>query len=461
MINRRKDFLAFKVIPLNVKMLLQSDRCIKESFVEGFKKYPTLRDVFLKTPSTWMRGRAIDDNYHPYWRVHNKLYDLAEFIEKHPGGKQWIETTRGTDITEAFESSHLGPRASSLLPKFLVSDVESPRNSPYSFKEDGFYMTLKRRVYKHLTEKVTHKEKLLVQQQVKSIQNVLLLSFLGLLIATGLTQSLFFGTLAGVLLTININCAHNFFHQRDNWRMYCWDLSLLSSYEWRISHSLSHHIFTNTIWDFELSGFEPFTDFKVYNKGKLRSLMMQLNFFVFPALIFPIEGLKRLLAITLCIQKFKPENLLPFTEVVLLWLSGCSLLAALKLWLFVQVVAGYCFIVVGLTAAHHHTDFYHVGDGKFKYGNDWGLAQIDAVGDRYDVNGSLVLELSAFGNHVLHHLFPTLDHGLLDIIRPVYQKTCLDFGLPEDVVNVESYSQWQLFEGMLRQLSRSEPRPSN
>ena len=33
------------------------------------------------------------------WRLHDDLYDLTSFVEKHPGGRDWILMTRGTDIT--------------------------------------------------------------------------------------------------------------------------------------------------------------------------------------------------------------------------------------------------------------------------------------------------------------------------------------------------------------------------
>lgn len=84
------------------------------------------------------------------WRVHDKLYNLSSFIDLHPGGRDWIETTRGTDITEAFETSHLVnvEKVDAILAKYYVrdADVGHVRNSPYTFEEDGFYKTLKRRV---------------------------------------------------------------------------------------------------------------------------------------------------------------------------------------------------------------------------------------------------------------------------------------------------------------------------
>ena len=88
------------------------------------------------------------DNIGNLWRVHDKLYNLEEFIDKHPGGKDWITLTRGADITEAFESCHLvnTEKVQKTLEKYYVKDAENPRNAPFTFKEDGFYKTVKRRL---------------------------------------------------------------------------------------------------------------------------------------------------------------------------------------------------------------------------------------------------------------------------------------------------------------------------
>jgi Cytochrome b5-like Heme/Steroid binding domain len=51
----------------------------------------------------------MDDDYGNLLRVHDNLYDLSPFVEKHPGGSQWLEVIRGTDITELFECSHPNP----------------------------------------------------------------------------------------------------------------------------------------------------------------------------------------------------------------------------------------------------------------------------------------------------------------------------------------------------------------
>ncbi|KAE8740706.1 hypothetical protein FOCC_FOCC013775 [Frankliniella occidentalis] len=99
------------------------------------------------TGESYMESRRQDDGAEGLWRVHDGLYDLTEFISRHPGGQNWLRITKGTDITEAFESHHIAQTAADLLPKFFIRSASrsQPRNSPYTFHEDGFYKTFKRR----------------------------------------------------------------------------------------------------------------------------------------------------------------------------------------------------------------------------------------------------------------------------------------------------------------------------
>lgn len=41
--------------------------------------------------------------------------------------------------------------------------------------------------------------------------------------------------------------------------------------------------------------------------------------------------------------------------------SSC-LFGVLKMWLFIVVVASFCFGLIGLNAAHHHPEVFHSGD---------------------------------------------------------------------------------------------------
>lgn len=41
-----------------------------------------------------MECKQKDDNAENLWRVHDTIYDLTEFINKHPGGADWIKITK-------------------------------------------------------------------------------------------------------------------------------------------------------------------------------------------------------------------------------------------------------------------------------------------------------------------------------------------------------------------------------
>ena len=67
------------------------------------EEFPGRWDV-LKHANQWLRSkRAADGIPRNLWRIHDSLYDLSDFVGRHPGGRLWIEATEGTDITEAFE----------------------------------------------------------------------------------------------------------------------------------------------------------------------------------------------------------------------------------------------------------------------------------------------------------------------------------------------------------------------
>ena len=61
--------------------------------------------------------------------------------------------TKGHDITETFITHHFAmEKLQPLLDKYRVRETARPRNVKLTFEEDGFYMTLRRRVIAKLPE---------------------------------------------------------------------------------------------------------------------------------------------------------------------------------------------------------------------------------------------------------------------------------------------------------------------
>lgn len=89
-------------------------------------------------------------------------------------------------------------------------------------------------------------------------------------------NNFYFATVSSFCLSWNTVAAHNFLHQKNNFRMYYfnmslqsfrWDLSTKHTFrklssskicrEWRILHAMSHHLYPNSIYDLEISFYEP------------------------------------------------------------------------------------------------------------------------------------------------------------------------------------------------------------
>lgn len=107
-------------------------------------------------------------------------------------------------------------------------------------------------------------------------------------------------------------------------------------------------------------------------------------------------------------------------------LSSSSVTEILLQWSRIIGIGSFIFGLIGVNAAHHTPSIYHDGDAARK-DRDWGLYQMDTVIDRSDVKKSQFMTLTHFGEHALHHLFPTLDHGLLPQLYPELKKTLEEF----------------------------------
>lgn len=122
-----------------------------------------------------------------------------------------------------------------------------------------------------------------------------------------------------------MGCSHNFFHQADNFRMFYFDLSPLSSSEWRISHGLSHHLYTNTLYDFEISILEPFMHFLPEPKKKfLPKFVAPISCHLTMLMAFNIEIVKRAIGVVTGKRSYSWRNLFPWAECLMMMLISGS-----------------------------------------------------------------------------------------------------------------------------------------
>ncbi|XP_070505347.1 cytochrome b5-related protein-like [Chironomus tepperi] len=413
------------------------------------RKYPTNRDEsIIKLSQSWLETKRIDDEAEGLWRVHDKLYDLTDFIERHPGGAEWISLTKGVDITEEFETHHLYGKAEPLLKKFYIRDAKSPRNYKFTYADNGFYRTLKRRVADMLPD---------LDNKPKKISNMISDLMLSLVFATSVLaakdNNFYLALLAGTFLNFQLVIAHNYFHRKDNWRMFCFNLTLLNYTEWRISHALSHHLYTNSYYDMEITMFEPHLQWL----PRPKTLTQKISSWILSPVVWSLIGIMatvyRIIGYFKNIVKFRWDHLLALTlPIAMFYFGQRDIWIVLKLWFVITSMCSFLVGVFGLNAGHHHPDVTHEGD-ELPKGMDFGVFQMNAVIDRNDIKNSHFIALVTFGHHTLHHLFPTLDHGLLPQLHEVFISTCKDFE-----IELREYPWWPLIVGQFQQLARTKPK---
>ncbi|XP_068141061.1 cytochrome b5-related protein [Drosophila tropicalis] len=410
------------------------------------RNYPSYRNRIPVSHESWLEGKQLDDEAEGLWRIGDKLYDLSDFATNHPGGAFWIETTRGTDITEPFESHHISEKARQMLSKFEIKSATKPRNYRFTFEPNGFYMTLKRRVrekLRTLNYKPSKKTDLL---HTGILIGVFLFSWLAIV-----WGSLVFKILAGWALCYMATASHNYFHQRDNWRMYCFNLSLMNFRNWRISHALSHHVYPNSLHDLEMSLFEPFLCWvpSVHYANPIQRWISVLISPVIYALLSFVQIVQRMVYSLVKVNIMYWDDLIGLTLPIFLYIStDLSFSSAIVNWLSIVSIGSFLFGFIGLTAAHHDPRILHDGDTQ-RSDPDWGLYQLDTIIDRADIKWSDLLVLVSFGEHALHHLFPTLDHNVLKHLYPELRLTLKEFK-----TELREMSHWGHIKGQSQQLLR-------
>lgn len=74
---------------------------------------------------------------------------------------------------------------------------------------------------------------------------------------------------------------------------------------------------------------------------------------------------------------------------------------------------------------------------------------------RVEVTGNLLMVLTTFGDHTLHHLLPTVDHSKLNNLYPAFFETCKEFNVPF------SFTNWAtLLSGKYLQMANITPNPN-
>jgi fatty acid desaturase len=434
-------------------ILTQISKKMKSSTLDPSKRAgtnvrmePNLTTDFPLTPTGWpykdpydfIDGKRVDDQVPKHLhRVHDKLYDLKTF--EHPGGILWLDLTRGTDITELFETHHLNyQKATTVLAKHEVqSGAPLPlRRSLLTFHKDGFYATFREKVWKKFskTAQLGPSTSAVIFADTMAVISTGLIYLAGTYVATSMQLAICTTVLVGIVNGFFIGIGHNFMHQKTNFRRFYMDISGFSCAEFRMHHALSHHPFTNTPLDAEINSLLPlgvsFFSCKKTLTDKIRAgiaLPLLITFGI------PIKQLSRFVRISTGTWRGEREDriaqLIPIIQFILF--TNCNFdhfSSGLVLWLLMLVVTSSVFLWGNfLNGPHFNDECWHQGDTLDS--TDWGILQVQTSVERSELSSkdnifANLFNIVTFNFHHLHHLFPTIDATFLSQLDSLFEEHC-------------------------------------
>ncbi len=382
--------------------------------------------------------------------IHGKYYDLREF--KHPGGQEILELCKNEpDCSALFESYHAFSdmnKIKTLMKKYEVGVSTDP--PLFSFKENGFYNTLKNRVNDYLGK-----------QSKKWSFNYLgtVLSSIGMF---GLSQYLTFTSsnpiIKGCTSFISgcsmVFISYNVLHDSSHYAISSYPKlnNLLSTIThipiflnhtlWGYHHVIRHHQYTGMIdYDPDIRNSKPL--FRKSSKLSRAKFELSDKFIGFKLCIFNIFIPGTLLGQSLLYLLWTQKNYLwkmklpgrfgttnDSIQYILsfLYLSVYIYYAGLS-YLYLYIIGLNLMYWIGSAPDHDMYDTHKQIEIHDKL-IDWGEMQVRHSGNFMESYPLFTRYMGGINHQIEHHLFPSLSNHKLKDIAPIVKKTCKEFNIP-------------------------------
>ena len=387
------------------------------------------------------------DQRHIYC-VHDRLYSVADFISKHPGGTNVFANLRPlSDITPMIYTYHKD--ASLILSVLSKYDISANNMSLVTYKTDynyDRYKELKALVY----DEIRSKGLPLYWSMAEILYNMGgFAAYLGIwaycftLAAHNPVSAWWFVLLA----TINIGHCALLFHETSHYTGFKnQQLNTLMSHlavapvltteEWKWDHNYLHHGFTNTLADPDFNGhqltFRHSSEHPYYFQHRFQHL--------YAGVLLCLGGFSGQ------IDSIKHErwNILLFFGI-LYWFGFYNTLVFYSL-------TGFLFL---LTAQLSHIQPECVNKGehsrvKGEHSRDFLVNQVTStINYRTD---NIVARYMCFGLDIQieHHLFPNIPHSTLRQVQYIVRYYCLNNNVPyierSDVIEMAKSYWWHLYK---------------
>lgn len=394
--------------------------------------------------------------------VSGKVYDVTEFVPKHPGGNM-IYVNAGKDATNMFDSYHPAS-ARQVLKKYYIGELQQ-EHEIRAFRADFgetdqdriFYDTIKERVNQMFKKsnidprfswQMYMKTALILTGYVLSIYGTFYVDFSNILVSTACAVCLGFCT-GSIGVSIQHDANHGAYSNNPTLNKYMgWTLDVMgaSSYVWKQQHVVGHHVYTN------VDGLDP--DIRVSDPDVRRLTERQpwrpyqVYQHLYLGILYGALSIKSILLDDFSNMSKKSVGPVPFTTMTqeekivfwsgkAFWLTHFVLLPLaftphswgelLFLGLTAQLVTGW--MLAFMFQVNHVTEdvVFFKGDDAGRISRGWAMSQVEGTSD-FSHDSWLWLHISGGLNfQAIHHLFPGVCHVHYPKIAPIVKDVCKEF----------------------------------
>ncbi|XP_031564402.1 acyl-lipid (8-3)-desaturase-like [Actinia tenebrosa] len=392
--------------------------------------------------------------------VRGKVYDVSQFIERHPGGRDVLLMAAGKDITMVFESYHaLSENAPRVLEKYYVGELISSQYPTYP--ETGlFFKTARERVQKYFKDnKKDPKDPGWLWLRFILFPAILITIWYAQL--TWLANHLLLSCLSAIVMgwfgaLIAMTIVHDSSHFAVTHSPWVWKTLGMgahnfmlgcSYYVWILQHTFGHHPYTNVDGaDPDIATTEKHPDIR---RIKDTQTWVPPYFYqhIYAPLIYGVLSLKTRLQDFFVVIKQRnstmPMNKLPTSTLVLFYAGKLFFLTykliipafflPLKQVILLNVlsdaVASYWLALI-FQISHVVSEVdWPQPDKDNRINQDWAELQILTTLDYATDNWFWNTFTGALNHQTTHHLFPSISQVHYPQITPIVRKTCEEFNL--------------------------------
>ncbi|MCH9638316.1 MAG: fatty acid desaturase [Betaproteobacteria bacterium] len=367
------------------------------------------------------------------WRINKEYYDFSNFIKKHPGGSDYIKTTKFCDVTNLLQSHHLNHKKMlKFLPAFKIDCNEGKKRwdefhglDKDLSKEDPFPSPSWDPEYLELKEEVNQ---LFKGKNIKTPWYGWVWYFCWFIIFI-LISKLYFvdeSYIAAILMGVVVHSflwfllhesSHVSLSNNNNINKIC--TFFLSPFvmisAWRAQHDIFHHQFTNSKYDQDID----FVHLSFPNSDKRKE---NKSYYKYQYLYHNISGALYTIATYASnfIRNYKFVNKLSAVLYFIAFLSFFIISPTILHALIVHLVASFLFAFFSQINHIHEKELCM---GKKREG--FLLSQISTSVNYKTPLWVRILNLDLFlSKQIEHHLFPGISHWNLYKITPVLKDFC-------------------------------------